>query len=227
METHPGYVGQGVGDEEHQAGEQLHLPEAQRRKPHEPDAQVGQAEQPEQLECLQGKIFRQRGLSVSRRRLSVPSTSSCSSQSARRCCHFFGLGQKAQQPAGEVLYQRRDAQQHQRHDNHRYHSVCHGQIPHDTGGVGGSQRCCNSSMVAYKSTVLLWKTYSSASAPRRGPAAARPCAGSTAAPGTAPAPSVTTLPKVPHQPTSSPPCRRVNCGRRLRTMTHATHPSRG
>ena len=59
--AHPGYVGQGVGDEEHQAGEQLHLPEAQRRKPHEPDAQVGQAEQPEQLERLQGKNFQAAG----------------------------------------------------------------------------------------------------------------------------------------------------------------------
>ena len=44
--AHPGYIGQSVGDEEHQAGEQLHLPEAQRGKPHEPDAQVGQAKLP-------------------------------------------------------------------------------------------------------------------------------------------------------------------------------------
>lgn len=50
---------------------------------------------------------------------------------------LFGLGQKAQQPAGEVLHQRRDAQQHQRHDNYRYHSVCHGQVAHDTSSVGG------------------------------------------------------------------------------------------
>ena len=134
--AHPGYVGQGIGNEEHQAGEQLHLPEAQRGKPHEPDAQVGQAEQSEQLECLQGKNFQAAGLICQQAAALGAQHLQLFQPVGAALLPLFGLGQKAQQPAGEVLHQRRDAQQHQRHDNHRYHSVCHGQIPHDTGGVG-------------------------------------------------------------------------------------------
>ena len=52
----------GRGQKQHQAGEQLHLQKAQRGKPHEPDAQVGQAEQPEQLDRLQCQNFSAAGL---------------------------------------------------------------------------------------------------------------------------------------------------------------------
>ena len=126
--AHPGYIGQGIGDEEHQAGEQLHLPEAQRGKPHEPDAQVGQAEQPEQLECLQGKNFQAAGLICQQAAALGAQHLQLFQPVGAALLPLFGLGQKAQQPAGEVLHQRRDAQQHQRHNNYRYHSVCHGQI---------------------------------------------------------------------------------------------------
>ena len=50
---------------------------------------------------------------------------------------FFRFGQQTHQPAGKVLHQRRYAHQHQHHNDGRHYSVCHGQIIHHTGGVGG------------------------------------------------------------------------------------------
>ena len=54
--AHACYIGQCVGKEEHQAGEQLYLPEAQPAgKPHEADAEPRQGEHQKQLEGLHGK----------------------------------------------------------------------------------------------------------------------------------------------------------------------------
>ncbi len=56
MEPMPATLGRGVGEEEHQAGEELHLPEAQAAgQPHEPDAEGWQGEQQEQLDRVQGE----------------------------------------------------------------------------------------------------------------------------------------------------------------------------
>lgn len=52
--THTGHIGQGIGEEEHQAGEQLHLPEAEAAgQTHEPDAEIGQGVHQKELEGVQ------------------------------------------------------------------------------------------------------------------------------------------------------------------------------
>ena len=135
--AHAGHIGQGVGQKQHQAGEQLHLQKAQRGKPHEPDAQVGQAEQPEQLDRLQCQNFSAAGLICQQAAALLAQNIQLLLPIGAALLPFFRFGQQTHQPAGKVLHQRRYAHQHQHHNDGRHYSVCHGQIIHHTGGVGG------------------------------------------------------------------------------------------
>ena len=91
--------------------------------------------------------------------------------------------------------------------------------------MAASHLCCNSSItVAYSSTVVLWNTYCRVIRPTPGPTGRPQRCRYHVCTGTAPAPSVTTLPKVPHHAVSMP-CQSLKPGMRLHTMTHATHPS--
>ena len=136
--THTGHVGQSVGEEEHQAGEQLHLPEAEAAgQTHEPDAEIGQGVHQKELEGVQRE-------DLDAAALVGEEVAALGAEGVQLLQPFFpaGLpgvspGQVAQCPAGQPLDEGRYADQHQRHDDGGHHSIGHGQIVHHAGGVGG------------------------------------------------------------------------------------------
>ena len=122
------------------------------------------------LSACRAKICTQRALSASSRRLSVPSTSSCSSQSARRCCHFSVLGRKPSAQRARFCTSG---------DTHTSTSAtitsattayAMGRYFSTPVVLAASHLCWSSSItVAYNSTVVLWNTYCRVIRPTPGP----------------------------------------------------------
>ena len=100
----------------------------------------------------------------------MPSTSSCSSQSARRCCHFSVLGKKPSSQRARFCTSGETHSSTSATIITATTAYAMGRYRMTPVVLAASQRCCNSSItVAYKSTVLLWKTYSSVISPAPGP----------------------------------------------------------
>ena len=121
---HARHIGQSVGEEQHQAGQQLDLPEVQPAgEVHEPDAEIRQGEHQKQLERVQRKNFDAAGLVGDEMAALRAEGVQLLEPFFPAGLPLFGLGQIAQRLAGQPLDERRNADENQRHDDRRDHQI--------------------------------------------------------------------------------------------------------